>query len=276
MMTTQESIDSLLLSAMEKAGEAEDHYRSELKQHPTGRCPQCGVPGVPTDPEATVTQSQRFRRLVIVGELCDECKAEDSARDRLKRYGVERRNLHATFDGWQRSGSSDHWERQDAAAQRARDWCHDPESLLLYLGGRSGTGKGYLAAACVREHGQSARWVDHAQLIDELHAADFADKNDYLVTLKRCPLLVINEFGRKKSTDTTREVLFGIFSYRYDQQLKTIVTSNFPFRAQHTAQGKKSADFFEWFPERETYDRFANVTDVIRLTWGSYRNQAQR
>lgn len=107
----------------------------------------------------------------------------------------------------------------------------DKAENVLALG-NSGTGKTHLAialgmAAC--QQGQSVLFKTAAQLVHELTEAFDAKKVLNLQKkLKGQKLLIIDELGYVPFSKTGAELLFEVFSQRYEQG-SLIVTSNLPF-----------------------------------------------
>ena len=113
----------------------------------------------------------------------------------------------------------------------ARSEYLDRRENVLALG-NSGTGKTHLAlalglAAC--QKGYRVRFITAAALVNELLEA--RDEKRLLRVqrqLARQDLLIVDELGYVPLSKTGSELLFEIFSQRYEQA-STLVTSNLPF-----------------------------------------------
>jgi len=107
----------------------------------------------------------------------------------------------------------------------------DKAENILALG-NSGTGKTHLAIALgmqACQNGQSVLFKTAAQLVHELTEAHDAKKFLNLQKkLKSYKLLIIDELGYVPFSKTGAELLFEVFSQRYEQAA-LIVTSNLPF-----------------------------------------------
>ena len=104
------------------------------------------------------------------------------------------------------------------------------ENLLLL--GNSGTGKSHIAlalglAAC--QNGHRVRFITAAALVSELiEARDEKYLLRFQKQLAAHELLIVDELGFVPLSKTGAELLFEIFSQRYERA-STLVTSNLPF-----------------------------------------------
>ena len=113
----------------------------------------------------------------------------------------------------------------------ARSEYLDRRENVLALG-NSGTGKTHLAlalglAAC--QQGYRVRFTTAAALVNDLlEARDDKRLLRLQKQLAKQDLLIVDELGYVPLSKTTAELLFEIFSQRYEQA-STLVTSNLPF-----------------------------------------------
>jgi DNA replication protein DnaC len=133
--------------------------------------------------------------------------------------------------------------------------------------GNSGTGKTHTAlalglAAC--QHGFSVGFATAAGLVHQLMEA--RDEKRLLKLqnqLQACKLLIIDELGYVPLSPTGAELLFEVFSQRYERG-STIVTSNLPFEEWTGVFGT----------ERLTgalLDRLTHHVHILKLNGESYR-----
>jgi DNA replication protein DnaC len=107
----------------------------------------------------------------------------------------------------------------------------DRHENVLALG-NSGTGKSHLAlalgmAAC--QGGYRVRFTTAAALVNELlEARDERRLLRFQKQLAKQDLLIVDELGYVPLSKTRAELLFEVFSQRYEQS-STMVTSNLPF-----------------------------------------------
>jgi len=139
------------------------------------------------------------------------------------------------------------------------------ENVLLL--GNSGTGKTHVAlalglAACQR--GQRVRFTTAAALVHELMEA--RDEKRLLrlqKLLAGCELLIVDELGFVPLSKTGAELLFEVFSQRYERG-STLVTSNLPFQEWTEVLGS----------ERLTgalLDRLTHHVHILEMNGESYR-----
>jgi len=139
------------------------------------------------------------------------------------------------------------------------------ENLLLL--GNSGTGKTHMAlafglAACQR--GYRVRFTTAAALVHELMEA--RDEKRLLrlqKLLASCELLIVDELGFVPLSKTGAELLFEVFSQRYERG-STLVTSNLPFQEWTEVLGS----------ERLTgalLDRLTHHVHILEMNGESYR-----
>src|SRR5271157_1809011 len=185
----------------------------------------------------------------------------------------------------QRDGSSDAQRRRTRPAgcstppfcrpadeRRSRSSLRSPESRR-HVAASSGTGKTHIAlglglAAC--QKGLSVGFYTAAALVHELLEARDEKR---LLRLQRqvagYKLLIIDELGYVPLSQTGAELLFEIFSQRYERG-STIVTSNLPFDEWTNVFGS----------ERLTgalLDRLTHHVHILEMNGDSYRlNQSKR
>jgi DNA replication protein DnaC len=144
------------------------------------------------------------------------------------------------------------------------------ENILLL--GNSGTGKTHLAlalglAACQRGH--RVRFITAAALVHELlEARDEKKLLHFQKQLASYELLIVDELGFVPLSKTGAEVLFEIFSQRYERS-STLVTSNLPFQEWTEILGS----------ERLTgalLDRLTHHVHILEMNGDSFRLKQSR
>ncbi len=144
------------------------------------------------------------------------------------------------------------------------------ENLLLL--GNSGTGKTHIAlalglAACQRGH--RVRFTTTASLVSELiEARDDKHLQRFQKQLAAYELLVVDELGFVPLSKSGAELLFEIFSQRYERA-STLLTSNLPFEEWTEIFGS----------ERLTgalLDRITHHVHILEMNGDSYRLKQSR
>jgi DNA replication protein DnaC len=139
------------------------------------------------------------------------------------------------------------------------------ENVLLL--GNSGTGKTHVAlalglAACQRGH--RVRFTTTAALVHELmEARDEKRLLRFQKQLASYELLIVDELGFVPLSKTGAELLFEVFSQRYERS-STLVTSNLPFQEWTEILGS----------ERLTgalLDRLTHHVHILEMNGESYR-----
>ena len=139
------------------------------------------------------------------------------------------------------------------------------ENVLLL--GNSGTGKTHVAlalglAACQRGH--RVRFTTAAALVHELmEARDEKKLLRYQKQIAAYELLIVDELGFVPLSKTGAELLFEVFSQRYERS-STLVTSNLPFQEWTEILGS----------ERLTgalLDRLTHHVHILEMNGDSYR-----
>ena len=144
------------------------------------------------------------------------------------------------------------------------------ENLLLL--GNSGTGKTHLAlalglAAC--QNGHRVRFITAAALVSELiEARDEKYLLRFQKQLAAYELLIVDELGFVPLSKTGAELLFEIFSQRYERA-STLVTSNLPFDEWTEIFGSQRLT-------GALLDRLTHYVHILEMNGDSYRLKQSR
>ena len=101
------------------------------------------------------------------------------------------------------------------------------DGLLLW--GGVGTGKTFYAACIANaliEQGVSVLMTNFSKILNQLSGLYSAEKNEFIESLMRYSLLIIDDFGIERSTEYALEQVFNIIDERYKTNLPLIVTTN--------------------------------------------------
>ena len=160
-------------------------------------------------------------------------QAEERMREQFGRSGIPKRLRERTFAEY-RAETDD----QRRALTAARDFAeqfeeHAERGTTLIFAGRTGTGKGHLAAAAsmhIIRAGHSAMFATAREILLWLRASwtdrEAPSELDVLNRLVGVDLLVIDEIGVQFGTDAERDQLFGVIDGRYREQRPMILTTN--------------------------------------------------
>ena len=111
-------------------------------------------------------------------------------------------------------------------ADHFREFKEKGKGLLFY--GNVGTGKSHLAACIANrliDKGYKVLMTNFATIINQLQAS-FDGRKEYIDSLNRYALLVLDDLGAERNTEYMQEQVFNIIDSRYLSRLPMIVTTN--------------------------------------------------
>lgn len=138
------------------------------------------------------------------------------------------------------------------------------QGLLLY--GPVGSGKSFTAAAIANElmyRKHSAVMTSFIKLLETMGSFK-SDDEEYITKLNRAEVLVIDDLGAERSTDTTLEKVYNIIDSRYRSCKPLILTTNLTM-----AQIKEETDI----RYVRIYDRIVEMCFPMKLDGLSWRKQ---
>ena len=116
------------------------------------------------------------------------------------------------------------------AKQYVQHWDEFQNSSTgLLLWGDVGTGKSFIAgciANALLDKGVPVLMTNFARLLNKLTDMYSGDRNAYIDSFKRYPLMIIDDLGVERNSEFAREQVFSVIDSRYRSQLPMIVTTN--------------------------------------------------
>ncbi len=146
----------------------------------------------------------------------------------------------------------------------------------IYLYGSFGSGKTYLMMKLAKELSKTkdVLFVYYPELINKIKVAMFKNDSSYDYTLemmKHVDILFLDDVGREQNTAFNRDQVLGtILQYRYMNNLKTFMTSNYDINMlrEHFRETKNSIDTLN---SDGVIERILAMMNVIGLEDKNYR-----
>lgn len=216
----------------------------------------------------------------------DAVKAEKAEKERLEvsekkyRLRVKRSKIGKLHQNCSLNNYVCSTQKQKAAVRKATEYIKNFASFKaqgrgLYIEGTAGTGKTHFAAAISMElikQGYSVIMQTQNDILATIKTAydNFSDYSEEELSgrYKRVSLLVIDDLGKYPATVWGVAALYDIINYRYEEQLPTIITTNYNeydlIKRLTTADGDSVSI-------TTIISRLRQTTDVITMAWDDYR-----
>lgn len=211
-----------------RKGKLSQNSKGEKLTLPIGKECTCDVKRLTPEEEEEIRKEQEAKRKAEM-----ERRAKEEKEARLVRIDLNRRKA---FDDvrlrqWTFENDDKANEAISSVAQKYADNFYTMlgrgKGLLLY--GGVGTGKSFIAACIVNEvlkQEYSCRFTNFSRLANMLLGCEFGEKQEYLDSLQRYQLLVIDDLGSERGTEFMNEVVYSVIDARQVSQLPLIVTTN--------------------------------------------------
>lgn len=185
---------------------------------------------------------------------------------------LEESNLGERFKG--RTFASFDAKRDMDAFKACSRYAND-EKLMerrlngLLIAGGYGSGKTHLAAAVTQaltDRGISVLFGTSVEHFDKIKE-DFDNTgiNRYVAKMKAANVLVIDDLGKEKKSDWTKQVLFDVTNFRYEHKLPIIITTNL------VSEDGKDFSALANHVEGAVYSRICEMCNIVVTKSGDYR-----
>lgn len=234
-------------------------------------CPVCGEPLEEYYPEHLARQIPDFRSITHPRKCaCVRAKEESENTIRKQREHRERvrrlSNICFAGDPMMKEMTFEASTSEDQAAVICRKYAESWESALnnnlgLLLWGDVGTGKSYMAACIANMVLEQESEVRMLNLSDVLNTS-FESREEILKNVRRCSLLIIDDFGIERETAFGMEIVFQVIDARYRSGKPLIVTTNISL---NTMQSPKDTN------HKRIYDRILEMCIPVQFIGNSLR-----
>lgn len=147
------------------------------------------------------------------------------------------------------------------------DWLRQGHNLILF--GASGLGKTHLAAAvghALIAQSKRVKFTSSTALVQELQKAREAlSLDDALKKLDKYELLILDDIGYVKKSDSESQVLFELIAHRYERN-SLLITTNQAFSEWDSIFGDNMMTV-------AAIDRLVHHADIYKIEGDSYRKK---
>lgn len=155
----------------------------------------------------------------------EQLKEELRYIERLKIAGIQDKEIYSyTFEK----------AENDKYIEKAKKYCENWEKIYknnngLLLWGDVGTGKTFVAGCIANyllQHRIPVLVTSLSKIINDLQGFGIQDKNEYLDSLNKFKLLVLDDLGAERQSDFALEQVFNVIDNRYKNGQPVIITTN--------------------------------------------------
>lgn len=224
-MSMEEAIENLIESISQRVPKADSEY---IGEDGLLHCSKCHHK-TETIIKHPFTGEDRKVRCIC------KCRTEiDDFKDRQKQEELERKKricfAESNMFNWTFANDDSKNEKLSNAMKKYvenfPDFKKEGKGLLLY--GTVGTGKTYFSACIANaliEEGYSVLMTNFARLTNSIQGT-FDGKNEFIDSLQRYTLLIIDDLGAERKSEYMQEIVFNIIDARYRSGLPFIITTN--------------------------------------------------
>lgn len=150
-----------------------------------------------------------------------------------KRCFIERNQENYTFGNADESTDKELLKKVKKYVEQFEKMKEENIGLIIY--GGVGTGKTYITCsivnAIIEKYLYECKVMNFSQILNELQNGGFnLNRNEYIDSLTRKTLLVIDDFGIERDTEYALEQIYNVINARYQKQKPTIITTNLDYK----------------------------------------------
>lgn len=176
--------------------------------------------------------------------------------ERMKASGLQDKALYDyTFD--KDNGINPEMAYAHKYVENWEDMKANSSGLLLW--GNVGTGKSFFAgciANALLEKGVPVLMTNFSRILNTLTGMHFEDRNQFIDSLNRYSLLIIDDLGIERNSEFALEQVFNVIDSRYRSKKPLIVTTNLTLTELNNAP---------YVAHRRIYDRILERCTPIRI-----------
>ena len=230
---------------------------------------KCDVCGEPLEYEITILGVRQ-----TIGSTCRCRKKELAEQAERERKQEIKRNRMICFGGSKMKNctfeNSEMTETLRIAENYTKNYIKmhiEGKGLLLY--GTVGTGKSHIAACIANrliDQGQKVLMTNFATIVNQLQSS-FDGRQEYINSLNRYSLLILDDLGAERDTQFMQEQIFNVIDARYRNGQPMIITTNLT-----PEEIKKPTDI----GARRIYDRILERCHPVKVDGTSWRRKNLR
>ena len=210
--------------------------------------------------------------------FCDcKCQAEEYNKvcERLKKEKIDNARIDYLplyeMHSWRfENADNSNKSKMDVAKKYVCNWntmYKDNIGLLIF--GDVGTGKTYMAACIANaliDLGISVLFTDFSTIINNMMDFSTGNNNDYLNSLQKYSLLIIDDLGVERTTDTALQYVEDVINARYKTKLPILITTN---KSVNEMKSETKLKF------QRIYSRILGMTVLLEITGTDKRKTEQ-
>jgi len=212
------------------------------------------------------------------------CKCERDKRE-AEKAARKQQEMMLRIDRYRRDGLTDEQYRactfdvDDGADEHASQFCKayvenwkwvQENNAGIMLWGDVGGGKTFLAACIANaliDKGIPATMTTISRLAAAMTKDFGAERGNVLSMVANAPLLVLDDVGTERDTETSNEQVYEIINTRYKAKKPLIVTTNLTMTAMKNAEN---------VTHKRIYDRIVEMCSPCKVTSSGRRQKAAR